>query len=500
MSFSLPFYDVWNIDETQMVPPCTAGTDYMGEPTTGVRGLCKANGALSNFDSDINITAPGVFRTASTNAALNAFNYIQYVFSTAIDLTNSGANTKIIIPNWQATDSGGPAGVFEVVLGVRDSNMVFADQTSATLLAGNSGSLAFPFTGFGATIDLTDIIELFVTVRNKNVANSRLLLSGGVGADPHVLAMDGTRLDVYAEGFYRFYDNCAQDPSKRLVVNIDVRKDAKDRDFTHAVFVSNAATGRTQRFTFEGPVFRSAVQGRKRLEHTEVDPETGASMHFVLEGKYNTVGVRAERMPSRLLCGGLMAGRVQQLDGVDSLQPTSKENQRTIEAATDRVHALVCGSNSPHAVTFSGASAETTADGVVTLMRTDAAVFAAHFEGGRIQSLNAIDASENVVFSAKWADVQYQERSSVFVSGGALIGDADRWERGACGIAEAWVDDVFIRVQPGGVASFATSTTTVDNSTGLLTTGDGVVGAVSKSDDAGSLYASMMEPHLLPAL
>jgi hypothetical protein len=336
-------------------------------------------------------------------------------------------------------------------------------------------------------------------------------LNSGVGADPHVLALDGTRLDVYEEGFYRYYDNCAAEPEKRLVANIDVRKSAKDQDYIHTFYVSNGATNEVRTYTFDGPVFEATVDGRKRVEHTEVDPLTGAKLCFVIEGKYNTVGIRAENVQPLMLCGGLMAGRVQMLDNLQSMEKTAKSCAEVIApyAAAHRAHALVCGSNSPHAVTFSGASAQThtleggaeTAETTLLHSEADELTVSAIFDGGRIQKLRATQRGVEA-FKAEWTDAAHQGSSTVRVSGCALLGGAGpRSERGACGMAEALVGDVFIRVQPGGVASFTASKALLKSATGLLHGGgDGVSTATSGTTAAeGTFYASLMEPHLIAA-
>lgn len=149
----------------------------------------------------------------------------------------------------------------------------------------------------------------------------------------------------------------------------------------------------------------------KRLEHTEVDPATGAKLCFVIEGKYNTVGIRAETSSPLMQCGGLMAGRVQMLDNLQSMEKTCSACTQVIapHAAADRVHALVCGSNSPHAVTFSGANAQTHTfeNGEETTLlhsQADELTISAIFDEGRIQKLHATQRGVEA-FKAEWTEV-----------------------------------------------------------------------------------------------
>ena len=402
-----------------------------------------------------------------------------------------------------------------------------------TYIATNQTQNPVPWSAFSPSLTTaalrSSVTSITVRMASGDASSTDLF---GIGADPHVLCMDGSRLDIYAPGFYRYFDN-----GHGLIANLEVRDRGDGRDYAHAMWIteghgeserSDAEKGRL--FTFEGPVFNSMIDGvHERLIHTVEDKSTGAMLGFTMEGAYNTVGVRAENLPLVVRAGGLVAGMVQRISSLTSCERVATRYIPTF-LRKGRAHALVCGSGNPHIVSFSGASVpipvememgegekgekgEEGGEMVHTNLFTiqNAAdggdgggeqCATAEFHAGRLVALrvaaraNALEEMQNV-FCAEWDKdtVASQNISMVRVSGRALHGNA-RTEIGSDGIAEASIGPLFVRVQPGGIASFALTDAKQHRVSGMLA--EQITSATLPMENV-SMYAQMMEPHLIAA-
>lgn len=173
--------------------------------------------------------------------------------------------------------------------------------------------------------------------------------SVGLLADPHIVCADGTRIDIYAPGFYRFYDNGQADPSQRLVVNIRVDQNTRGQDYAAAVWIKEGRKPPVVH-TFEGKVFDSMVDGQERhLECSAIDPSTRSRVTFVLDGKYNSIGACFDDRFRYHHLGGLIAGRIVTIGSLDDVCPVPA---RITRIARWETNALVCGSGVPHIVSF----------------------------------------------------------------------------------------------------------------------------------------------------
>lgn len=341
----------------------------------------------------------------------------------------------------------------------------------------SSGTHTVPF----ATALISDPTEL-QRIRIENTSSSPPCTMSMIAADPHVLCLDGSRLDVYAAGFYRYYDNGATDPSLRVIANVEVRQFENGEDYAHALWVHSAATGPVQH-TFDGNSETSLFVR---------DPLHEADLTFILEDEHRTVAMKADWSTLMISAGGLMSGRVQ---SVGSLADTSVVTCRPVALflgnKAHSEHALVCGSMDPHAVSFSGARVEVGGESQLLFGLADTNVFAT-FCGKRLSRLWVEEKETgDISFGVTWDLEQHQSISSMDVCFGAMR----QRETGAEGLFEAWFGPLLVRVQPGGVASFQMIGGTT-NAIGILTTP--LVSTMRTSVRVnGGLYAETMEPHLL---
>lgn len=82
-------------------------------------------------------------------------------------------------------------------------------------ITANSGASANSLIGLNAGVTLDD---------NQIISYNASTATGG---DPHIIALDGSRLDVYEPGFYRMFDSNSYE--KRMIVNSEIiRKDGID--------------------------------------------------------------------------------------------------------------------------------------------------------------------------------------------------------------------------------------------------------------------------------
>ena len=403
-----------------------------------------------------------------------------------------GAATQFVLSG--VTIPSGSTLVVSACSGLVQTSNIAGPKTNETVVLNFASE--FPGINFNAL----DEIKL---IQNAGGGSASLTV---LAADPHVLCLDGTRLDVYAPGFFRFYDNNAADPEKRLVVNLEVKQNAKMQDYASAVWI-RSGTDEPIVHTFEGRVFDSLIDGEHdRVSVTMDDKHTGATMEFILEGVHNTLATKCEKMPPAVVAGGLMSGQIQRIASINSEERVDCRLVMAFLGATAS-HALVCGSGSPHAVSFHGEKVETTARDV-TLYDDGEVVATATFVDRRIETLTVTRHGVQT-FSARWdPTIIDQEEGWVEVSsseGSDKNGNCDQRICGADAMVERMVGNLFVRVQPGGVATFSVFgglSTQTKAITGILATPlvqRKVTNAadVSKNNEKMGIYAKVMEPHLI---
>lgn len=401
-----------------------------------------------------------------------------------------GAATQFVLSG--VTIPSGSTLVVSACSGVVQTANIVGPKTNETVVLNFESE--FPGINFNAL----DEVKLIQTAGGGSASLTVL------AADPHVLCLDGTRLDVYAPGFYRFYDNNATDPKKRLVVNLEVKQNDKMQDYASAVWI-RSGTDEPIVHTFEGRVFDSLIDGEHdRVSVTMDDKHTGATMEFILEGVHNTLATKCEKMPPAVVAGGLMSGQIQRIASLESEERVDCRMVMAFLGATTS-HALVCGSGSPHAVSFHGEKVETT-EGTVTLYDDGEVVAMATFVDRRIETLT-VTRHGTEAFAAKWdPSIIDQEQGWVEVSETTTEGNHhDQRICGADAMVERMVGNLFVRVQPGGVASFSvfgslslqTKAITGILATPLVQHKDVNAADVAKNNEKMGIYAKVMEPHLI---
>lgn len=170
---------------------------------------------------------------------------------------------------------------------------------------------------------------------------------GTAAAEPHVVCADGTRLELYANGIFRFFE----DPAHRVCVNIGVL----DTFITFAsVMVDGEIVGRAD-FDVASSVQLHAdhilLDGR-RAPSGDVTIDTEAYT-VVVQMEYRCVHIQRKQRPEGpLTLGGALAAIVHQLQMEDDATPGPT---RALIPNAWAAHALVCDAFDPHVVSFFGA-------------------------------------------------------------------------------------------------------------------------------------------------
>lgn len=317
------------------------------------------------------------------------------------------------------------------------------------------------------------------------------------GADPHAVCLDRTRIDVYHPGFYRFFSD-----EEGTVANLEVRRrDVRGRDYAHAIWLRwvDSLTGQIEEetHTFVGPVFDSRVDGEHAsLERTVHVAEK--ALTFVLEGEFNTVGMRIAGAGMYAKCNGLMAGQLLPVSDIESTECVGEP--RLVALCERKRNALVCGSKNPHMVSFFGATIPSPKQigGVELLTVADNGaenVYAAHgmFLDHHVKEVKV---SQNGSVVARFAFGENRMRFSDLRDQTARA-----TETGPTGVLEWAIGPLFVRAQSCGAISFAVEEGNFSGMAGLLATTlaeakmDGNKKSGVKKHDG--LYAKLVEPHLL---
>jgi hypothetical protein len=219
----------------------------------------------------------------------------------------------------------------------------------------------------GATTGAILSINGAITTNTNNI--SSFLNYAATGGDPHVLCLDGSRIDVYEAGFYRLFDNwdsvvtkedssvTKEDNRARVVINAEIRREPFDQiDYYHQIWiqVTSHKKDTTQTYLIEFNnggliVNNSANLHTKWTQLCALDDPWHQVYQFTCEAVQNTVLVATTHSGNQLMFySGLLAGLIQPLEGLFDI---SHQLSKKIEAKYFDQNALVAGSHGPHIVT-----------------------------------------------------------------------------------------------------------------------------------------------------
>lgn len=253
------------------------------------------------------------------------------------------------------------------------STLTTADSSAVQLINGAIGKNVFWQVGFSATLgsDSHFIGTLMafggITANIGAEAQGGLLaINGGVslddnhveshfnnsatGGDPHVICLDGSRIDIYEPGFYRLFDNCPAD-DERIVVNADVRRNEQTFDYYNQIWI-NIKNDKSSyeyliKFTQEGLYINDS---QELVPLWEYSYKTHDNIRYIFkcEAKYNTVLLSTNDSKEPTRYSGLMAGIISPLDDLKDMKATSS---CIVYPQYYDQNALLAGSAGPHTIT-----------------------------------------------------------------------------------------------------------------------------------------------------
>lgn len=325
------------------------------------------------------------------------------------------------------------------------------------------------------------------------------------GADPHAMCLDGTRLEVYGPGVYRYFSD-----DKGTVANIEVRHDKRGRDYAHAFWMRwiDPDTGAVEEEThsFVGKVFDSKVNHDNcvRVDRTIEVGQDRMQLTFILEGEYNTAGMRVASSGMVLRCNGMMAAQLVKVQSLTSIEDVGDMIAVSLFESASRKSALVCGSKNPHMVSFFGALVPSPPDGELhTILKLssysgNAYEVIALFLNSHIHSFVVQKNGAPALAATFDVDNEVVQHAKFDKDGNAL--PAER-TAGATGILSEVISPLFIRSQSCGAVSFSLEPENVSQLQGKLAAALSAAAEEEQNENhqkkPSGLYANMLEPHLM---
>jgi hypothetical protein len=166
------------------------------------------------------------------------------------------------------------------------------------------------------------------------------------GGDPHIMCLDGSRLDVYDPGFYRMFDNLRTGAQVPVVINAEIiRNPHNQEDMYRKVWIKVGT--QTEELIFREQQVRSrSTNWGPDWKKSYTDPE-GLTYQLTVEAAHHTVALEmSERKPGAEYCG-LFAGQIAR---VASIQDT-RAFLPPAQYPRFNHSALLCGSSQPHVIT-----------------------------------------------------------------------------------------------------------------------------------------------------
>lgn len=186
-------------------------------------------------------------------------------------------------------------------------------------------------------LDCNVFEQSFKVLPTKNLACT--------GADPHIVCLDGSRLDVYDAGYYRMFDNLHLATETPVVVNASIVRDPRTHeDLYQSVWLKIGTYTETLSFSTKG--IRSSKTGvlTSTWQQSYSTPQD-TTYTLRCEAAQHTVGLKIQE-GGQGYCG-LLAGQIVRLPNLESVKviglPTVRSNFH--------YNALLCGSMRPHVVT-----------------------------------------------------------------------------------------------------------------------------------------------------
>lgn len=381
-----------------------------------------ANGETLTLDCNSDSTSVWIFQLASTITLGNGSNII--LANVPGGITN--------IPVFWIVGSSATIGTNSHIVG--------------TVLAAVSISM-----GTGSSSNSLFALGGAVTLDNNSVRSYSV--SSASGGDPHIICLDGSRLDIYEEGIYKMFDsNCEE----RMIINTEiVRVDHSDM---YKQFYMSFPDGKTFNVKFlENNQIEVTTSESKfivdfKWSHTYVSEQNN---YYVveIETEDKSFLMKTNNGGSQVNYRGLLAGEIITIP--DLYDVSSIEGTRTIYPGYYKYNAVLAGSTLPHIIKLNR-DRLLPRDGMFRLYQDkEIKVNVQLDENGLIRKLNILKDFE--IYTFEWVGENFWDLK--LYKNGALINQK-------LFVQEYKTDNIIFRIQDN--ASVSIGIRTVSNIDGLF--------------------------------
>jgi hypothetical protein len=206
------------------------------------------------------------------------------------------------------------------------------------------------------------------------------------GADPHVICLDGSRLDVYDAGFYRL---CQFDD---FTLNVEVARNKHHTDYYKYAYIEHGSKKITVRFVNSGLIIDDSDTTLPKVDKWSYTYKN-KNIYFtvIFEKAHKTIGLKTNKI-GKVTMSGLCTGEIISIGHLRDVSITSK---KIIQIPNYDLNALLSGSNDPHIVTTQGKKLEVS-DNYFRLLEFGSNVINCHVNSrGEIDQLQMISGSDN---------------------------------------------------------------------------------------------------------
>lgn len=299
------------------------GADLSGQDLGGL----ILPGGVYRFSSSANLTGTLTLDWNNDSTSI-------WIFQIGLNLTTdiSSVINMINIPSeihsnpvFWIVENSTIFGLGSTILGVMISSVSISDS-------GNSST--------GPLLALNGTVSLNNTITNS-YSNSSV-----TGADPHIIALDGSRLDVYEPGIYRIFDS---NSNKRLIINAEIIRigDADMYDKFMIIYPNGDKTlivFKNEDIEVNGISHNSKKWSLKYIEHN--------NNYYIIEIEleFRSFLIRTNIGTEAIKCNGLLTGKILNVDSLESNKINDNPNFITFDYY--KHNALLCGAGDTHVVKF----------------------------------------------------------------------------------------------------------------------------------------------------
>jgi hypothetical protein len=377
--------------------PLDAAVTFAVLAGTGITFTAPINTLIGDAGSDptntvtgapANVTQTGTLYTSSNSAVIAAKTSLQAAYTNAGAQITAGATTigpvldgLTLAPGKYIIGAGSLSDNAILTLNASSSSDVWIFQATSSLTIGNNSRVEFSGSGgcsgrvywqvvTSATLGTGSVTignilaNTSISTTNTADVNGRLLAINGAvtligttvdnsvalactGGDPHVVCLDGSRIDVYDPGFYRLFDTGSL--TDRIIINADIQRNSVGMDAYNQLWIKTKTDELTVNFRPEGIVVSTENESApvSSWSHSYLSAE---NIYYTLtcESQYNTVCLSLTESEHQQLYSGLVAGQILPLK---DLKDQQSGHHRLIQPNLYTKNALLAGSSYPHVVT-----------------------------------------------------------------------------------------------------------------------------------------------------